>query len=393
MLQNTLNNHISFKALPPLSLYIHIPWCIKKCPYCDFNSHVYRGQVLPQDEYVDALIADLEGALPNIWGRRIQTVFIGGGTPSLFSDKAIKKLLDAIRSLTNLSPFAEITMEANPGTVDINYLEGYANSGINRLSFGIQSFNDEHLHALGRIHSGAQAKTAIKLAKEHFTNINLDIIYGIPNQSIHSALDDINQACEFDVSHISAYNMTLEPNTYFYNNIPQNMPDNDTCYAMQDGINDILVKGAYKHYEIAAYAKDQKYGLHNFNYWQFGDYLGIGAGAHSKLSFHDKIIRQVRQKHPETYIKKVASKEHILDQHLVKIDEIPLEFAMNAFRLIDGFKMELFVNHTGTSLSNILGQLQIAKNRGFIDMSNGIIKSTDLGKNFLNDLLLIFTKE
>lgn len=393
MLQQSRINSIELSSLPPLSLYIHIPWCIKKCPYCDFNSHVYKAGELPEDEYIDALVLDLEQSLPDIWGRRVQSIFIGGGTPSLFSDKAIRRLINTIRSLVSLSPFAEITMEANPGVLDINYLAGYANSGVNRLSFGIQSFNDKHLTSLGRVHTAKEAKRAIKYAKEYFTNINLDIIYGIPEQTIASATTDIQIACEFGVEHISAYNLTLEPNTYFYNNVPDNLPDNDTCYAMQDEINKVLDNAGFKHYEVSAYARDGLYSQHNINYWQFGDYLGIGAGAHSKLSFCNKITRQVRHKHPSKYLSSVKLNQHIMHDKVVELAELPLEFAMNAFRLREGFSGKLFVAHTGLSLSVILPQLELAKNRGFIEMSNGIIRSTELGNNFLNELLLIFTKD
>lgn len=382
-------NSFQLKNLPPLSLYVHIPWCVKKCPYCDFNSHNLKAD-LPEDKYIECLIADLEMSLPFIWGRSIKTIFIGGGTPSLFSGDAINRLLNAIRQLTNLSPFAEITMEINPGTVEVKYIRDYKLAGINRVSFGIQSFNDQHLQILGRIHDSSEAIAAVKLATTIFKNINLDIIYGLPNQTVEQVLVDINQAIELQPQHISCYNLTIEPNTYFYNHVPPGLPDNDTCYIMQDAIIANLARHGYERYEISAYAKGSARSEHNLNYWLFGDYLGIGAGAHSKISFADKIIRQIRQKQPQSYMDSVLTKQHIIEDNAVLPTSIPFEFAMNAFRLIDGVPIATFSERTGLSLNSILPQLQQAQDKQLLSIENGITKPTKLGHDFLNDLLMMF---
>lgn len=383
---------VNFKQLPPLSLYIHIPWCIKKCPYCDFNSHKV-GSNLPEKQYVDALIADLEQALPLIWGRSIRTIFIGGGTPSLFSGEAIDQILSTVRKLTNLSPLAEITIEANPGTVDNGHIQDYAKAGVNRISFGIQSFNDKHLKSLGRIHDGEQAIAAINLAKQYFQNINLDLIYGLPNQTLSELIQDLDLALSFNTKHLSIYNLTIEPNTAFYSKLPSGLPDNDLCYMMQDQIVERLQNNGYQRYETSAYAKDSQYCQHNLNYWQFGDYLGIGAGAHSKLSLQDKIVRQVRQKHPQSYMDAVAKSKHIIEDKIVAIKDVPFEFALNALRLIDGVPSSLFVERTSLPLNVILPQLNLAGERGFISLESGKIIPTKLGQDFLNDLLMLFLDE
>lgn len=390
---NTKPSMLNLTALPPLALYIHIPWCIKKCPYCDFNSHNKPNQ-LPEVEYVDCLISDLEQALPLIWGRSIRSIFIGGGTPSLFSPKSIERLLQGVRSRTNLSPMAEITIEANPGTVDNDHIQGYSQAGINRISFGIQSFNDKHLKVLGRVHDGADAIKAIIQAKKYFDNINLDIIYGLPEQTEADLSADLDMALSFETSHLSCYNLTLEPNTAFYINPPRGLPDNDLCYAMQDIIVDTLAKGELTRYEISAYAKHNRQCQHNVNYWQFGDYLGIGAGSHSKLSFSDKIIRQVRQKHPQNYITAVSKNEHIVEDKIIDKKDLPFEFMLNTLRLMDGFSTALFALRTGLSLSAVLPILSIAQDKGFIHpLRNGRIVPTKLGHDFQNELLMLFLKE
>lgn len=382
------------KQLPPLSLYIHMPWCVKKCPYCDFNSHTL-GNKLPEDEYINALIQDLELALPNIWGRTIQTIFIGGGTPSLFSPGAIDKLLINVRNLTNLSPFAEITMEANPGTVDNQNIIGYAASGVNRVSLGVQSFNDNYLKILGRIHGRDEAFRAIDLAKQHFTRVNIDLMYGLPKQTVAEAISDIDTAISFDPEHLSCYNLTIEKNTAFFVTPPDNMPDDDLCYEMEEEIVAKLAENGYKRYEVSAYAKNGYECGHNINYWQFGDYLGIGAGAHSKISFHDKIVRQVRQKRPGSYIEGVlaanlTNQSHIIEDKIVKTDELAFEFMLNALRLKDGIPTSLFVERTGLSLNHVLSNLNIAANKGLIDLRGGKIIPTKRGYGFLNDLVMMF---
>ncbi len=382
-------NNFELQNLPPLSLYIHMPWCVKKCPYCDFNSHNLTSE-LPEDMYIHALIRDLELSLPLIWGRRIQTIFIGGGTPSLFSANSINRLLTNIRNLTNISPMAEISMEINPGTVEIEYIHGYKDAGINRVSFGIQSFNNKHLKNLGRIHDSNEAIKAINLAKNIYDNINLDIIYGLPGQSLDELDLDIQQALDFETTHLSMYNLTIEPNTEFAKNTPKNLPDNDLCYEMQDLIMNSLTKHGFNHYEVSAYAINKYECQHNLNYWQFGDYLGIGAGAHSKLSFFNRIIRQVRNKHPKTYMQQIHQNKHLIEDKTIKLEELPFEFMLNSLRLKDGFKSSLYTQRTGLSLNSILTKIEIAEKQGLLSFNNGIIKPTKRGFDYQNDLLMLF---
>lgn len=377
---------LALKQLPPLSLYIHMPWCIQKCPYCDFNSHKLKGE-LPESEYINALINDLEQALPLVWGRSIQTIFIGGGTPSLFSGSSIDYLLTQIRARIKVSPYAEITLEANPGTVERQFISEYAQAGVNRISLGIQSFNDQHLQRLGRIHTAQESITAIETVATHFDNFNLDIIYGLPNQSIHQAMADINLALSFNSTHLSAYNLTIEPNTEFAKFVPANLPNDDLCYAMQDQIINQLDKHGLQRYETSAYAKHNRQSQHNLNYWQFGDYLGIGAGAHSKLSFHDQILRQSRHKHPQEYMKRVLINQHILENAPVKTEDLPLEFMMNSLRLSNGFSNKLFTETTSLAFSQILPQLLSAQEEGFLKLTPSKIIPTTKGRDFLNNLL------
>lgn len=384
-----LMNNLSYEQLPPLSLYVHIPWCVRKCPYCDFNSHNQKGN-LPEDEYITSLIQDAESALPLIWGRSIQTIFIGGGTPSLFSGAAINRLLTELRMRFKISPYAEITLEANPGTVEQNYISEYAHSGVNRISLGVQSFNSQHLQTLGRIHSPQETYLAIDKIKQNFINFNLDIIYGLPNQTIAEAQADILQAIDCQPTHLSAYNLTIEPNTQFAKRVPQGLPDDDICYQMQDSIIDILQQHNYQRYETSAYAKPHHQSQHNRNYWQFGDYLGIGAGAHSKLSFHDRIIRQMRYKHPAEYMQKVKENVHIQTDQQIALEEISLEFMMNALRLTDGFANQLFSATTGLPFGTILPQLLIAQEQGYLQLTADKIIPTKRGQDFLNNLLEVF---
>ncbi len=386
-------NDFKLNQLPPLSLYIHMPWCVKKCPYCDFNSHNMQPNGIPEAEYIQLLISDLEQALPLIWGRNVKTIFIGGGTPSLFSPQAIDQLLCAVRSRVNLSPMAEITLEANPGTVDNSHLSGYAQAGVNRISLGIQSFNDTHLKTLGRIHNADEAYKAIEIARKYFTNFNLDIIYGLPKQTMDELAHDLKIATSLKPTHLSCYNLTLEPNTQFATNPPQNMPDNDTCHQMQEFIQEFTTQNSYIRYETSAYSMKDKQCQHNLNYWKFGDYLGIGAGAHSKLSFHDKIIRQIRQKHPTTYMQNVLNSKHIIENKIVTIKELPFEFMLGALRLIDGIDTILFSERTGLNLSTVLSQLLEAGQKGLITLPHGKIIPTILGQDFLNDLLMLFLED
>ncbi len=384
-----LKSHVvNFRALPPLSLYIHIPWCVRKCPYCDFNSHEVRGG-LPEQEYVAALLRDLELALPQIWGRPVYSVFIGGGTPSLLSAQAVGKILDAVRMLLPLDMNAEVTLEANPGTVEAEKFAGFRDAGVNRLSLGIQSFNDAHLKALGRIHSADEARRAVEIAQQHFDNINLDLMYGLPQQTLEEAVQDVHEALKFSPQHLSCYHLTLEPNTLFYR-YPPALPDDDMSSAMQQRIEELLAAQGYEHYETSAFAQPRKQARHNLNYWQFGDYLGIGAGAHSKLSFHDKVIRQARYKQPQAYLEQVAQGAPVQTEHEVGREELGFEFMMNALRLNEGFIPALFTERTSLSLLALRRELELAEQRGLLLRQPQRIAPTELGRRFLNDLLQIF---
>ncbi len=378
------------KNPPPLALYIHIPWCVRKCPYCDFNSHELKDN-LAESQYIDALIADLEQAMPSIWGRKLRSIFIGGGTPSLFSAAAIDRLLAHVRMLVPLEYDAEITLEANPGTVDAEHFSGYRDAGVNRLSLGIQSFNPEHLQALGRVHDREQAIQAAELALKTFARVNLDVMYALPQQTLQQALQDAQLACDLKPEHLSFYHLTLEPNTAFHRN-PPSLPDDDLSASMQEEIEALLKQHGYQHYETSAFAQPGKLCRHNINYWTFGDYLGIGAGAHSKLSFHDRIIRQTRHKHPNRYL------SHALEGNAVDaewgIEDLSFEFMMNGLRLVDGFDLNLYEQRTGLPITRVWGKLNIAKQKGLIDLTvsaeQRMVKPTLLGQRFLNELLQIF---
>ena len=383
------------KALPPLSLYIHIPWCLKKCPYCDFNSHEIRGQdsQTPEDEYVAALIRDLEFALADVWGRRLSSVFFGGGTPSLFSARSIDTILTAVRTLLPLEHFAEVTLEANPGTFEAQKFADFRAAGINRLSIGIQSFNPQHLKALGRVHDDQEAHRAVEIAQKNFDNINLDLMYALPGQTLPEAQNDIETACAAGVTHISAYHLTLEPNTLFHR-FPPVLPDDEQAAAMQEMIEQVTASQQYRNYETSAFARAGKESRHNMNYWQFGDYLGIGAGAHSKISFADKIVRQMRYKQPKEYLAKAQSGESLVHTHQeVTAEDRGFEFMMNALRLSRGFDTSLFQERTGLPLSAVRQQLDEAEQRGLLVHDHLRIKPTILGRRFLNDLLQIFLPE
>lgn len=382
---------VNFRALPPLSLYIHIPWCVRKCPYCDFNSHEARG-VLPEKEYVAALIRDLEMALPLIWGRKVYTVFFGGGTPSLLSGGSVAEILRQLRMLLPLDINAEITLEANPGTVEAERFAAYREAGVNRLSMGIQSFNDAHLHALGRIHTADEAKHAIEIAQQHFDNLNLDLMYALPGQALGEALQDVHTALSFAPQHLSCYHLTLEPNTLFHHH-PPSLPDDDASSDMQQRIEDLLAAHGYEHYETSAFAQPKHRARHNLNYWQFGDYLGIGAGAHSKLSFADKVIRQARHKQPQAYMQQVAKGAPIQTEHEVGGHDLGFEFMMNALRLNEGFASTLFQERTSLPLLVIQRELAEAERRGLLTRDHQRIAPTKMGQRFLNDLLEIFLQE
>ncbi len=373
---------------PPLSLYLHLPWCVKKCPYCDFNSHASQG--IPETAYIDALLLDLERALPDIWGRKIHSVFFGGGTPSLFSADGIDRILTGVRTLTQLIPNAEITLEANPGTVEAAKFKGFREAGVTRVSLGIQSFNPRHLQALGRIHDDTEARRAAEFAAVHFDTFNLDLMFALPGQTLAEAMSDIDTALGFRPPHLSAYHLTLEPNTPFGHTAPPNLPDDDLAADMQQAIEARLTEAGMQHYETSAYARPQHVSRHNLNYWQFGDYLGIGAGAHSKLSFHDRIIRQMRVKHPQQYMDAVKAGAHVADARVLTRDDLPFEFMMNALRLNDGVSAALFEERTGLPLIVCTVALEQARGRGLLERDATRLKPTLQGQRFLNDLLALF---
>ncbi|MHB1092374.1 radical SAM family heme chaperone HemW [Thiobacillus sp.] len=376
---------------PPLSLYIHLPWCVKKCPYCDFNSHAAQG--IPEAAYIDALLLDLERALPDIWGRKIHTVFFGGGTPSLFSAAGIDRILTGVRTLTQLMPGAEITLEANPGTIEAAKFAGFREAGVTRVSLGIQSFNPRHLQALGRIHDDSEARRAAELAATHFDTFNLDLMFALPGQTLAEALADIDTALSFQPPHLSVYHLTLEPNTPFGHTAPPDLPDDDLAADMQMAIESRLDEAGMRHYETSAYARPNHACRHNLNYWQFGDYLGIGAGAHSKLSFHDRIVRQMRTKHPQQYMDAVKADTHLADVRRLTRADLPFEFMMNALRLNEGVPASLFEARTGLPLIACTTALEQARARGLLEPDATWLKPTLLGQRFLNDLLAIFLSD
>ena len=375
-----------FRQPPPLALYIHIPWCARKCPYCDFNSHEAKGEI-PETRYLDALIADLESALPLVWGRSPLSLFFGGGTPSLLSPEGIDRLLCAIRARLPWQPEAEITLEANPGTVEAGKFAAFRAAGITRVSLGIQSFNDQHLHALGRIHDGAEALRAAEIAARHFDQFNLDLMVGLPGQSKQQAAADIDAALAFAPPHLSCYQLTLEPNTHFAARPPADLPDTDTCADMQDDIETTLANAGYQHYETSAFARPGQQCQHNLNYWHFGDYLGIGAGAHSKLTLPDGVTRQMRWKHPNAYLQESAAGQPVQEAHSVAAAELPFEFLMNALRLNQGFAPDLFELRTGLPLTGILPALRAAADEGLLVLSPERIAPSEKGRRFLNVLL------
>ena len=386
-------------SLPPLSLYVHIPWCVKKCPYCDFNSHQIKDQVTGQssqgfDEkrYLEALKIDLQSVLPKVWGRRIHTIFIGGGTPSLLSEEGMDQLLSDIRALLPVNADAEITMEANPGTFEIEKFKSFAKSGINRISLGIQSFDNQKLKALGRIHDSNQAKTAIAAAIELFDQVNIDLMYALPEQTIDEALIDIRQAINFEPAHISLYHLTLEPNTLFAK-YPPVLPDDDSAFEMLDRLMEELSAAGYQRYEVSAYAKNGHRCQHNLNYWQFGDYIGIGAGAHGKISAHNQIARQTNERHPEAYMDKIFNQGHaLIEERLLDKDDLPFEYMLNVLRLVDGVPTHQFKERTGLDIAAINGMMEEALKKGLLDEDPRTIQASGLGLQYLNDLQMLFLK-
>lgn len=384
---------MAFTQLPPLSLYIHIPWCVQKCPYCDFNSHQVK-QPIPQQAYVNRLLSDLEQALPSVWGRSIISIFIGGGTPSLFEPQYIDQLLSGIRALIPFNADIEITLEANPGTVEASKFKGFYDAGINRISIGVQSFDDNFLKSLGRIHDSDEAIKAYQIAREAgFKNINIDLMYGLPKQSIKQALQDLSIAIELAPEHLSWYQLTLEPNTLFYKQPPP-LPNDDLIIDMSSQGIDLLNQANYQQYEVSAYSRKGRYpSEHNMNYWQFGDYLGIGAGAHQKITRADQqsITRTSKRRSPKDYLnldKRIIDNSNQLNQQ-----ELPLEFMLNALRLKNGFVENLFHQHSGLLLADIEKTLVQAESQGLLIRDDGRIIPSEQGYLFLNDLLTLFLPE
>ncbi len=385
---------LQLQGLPPLSLYIHLPWCLRKCPYCDFNSHEWSatsapGQALPEQPYLDALRADLQAALPLIWGRPIHTVFIGGGTPSLFSPEAIDRLLGDVRALTRLDADAEITLEANPGTFEKDRFRAFRQAGVTRLSIGVQSFHDAHLKALGRVHDRAQALAAVEEAAQSFDTFNLDIMYALPGQTLAQCEDDIRSALGFQPPHISIYHLTIEPNTVFAK-FPPEVPEDDDAYAMLDRITELTGEAGLERYEVSAYARRGHRCRHNQNYWQFGDYLGIGAGAHSKLSFAHRVVRQVRAREPRLYMDKALAGDAVVSAEEVARRDLPFEYMLNALRLREGFSLNDFAARTGLPLSAIDAALRQGVERGWLSLQGTWVTPTLRGFDFLSDLQSLF---
>ncbi|MGB3070493.1 MAG: radical SAM family heme chaperone HemW [Ottowia sp.] len=386
---------LQLPALPPLSLYVHLPWCLKKCPYCDFNSHERRPGVdaqAQQTRYVDALISDLEASLPMIWGRQVHSIFIGGGTPSLFEPEAIDRLIAGIRARLQLAPLCEITLEANPGTFERERFSAFRGAGITRLSIGVQSFEDAHLKALGRVHDGQQARAAVEEAARAFDTFNLDLMYALPGQTLQALEEDVRTALAFSPPHLSIYHLTIEPNTVFAK-FPPKVPDEDSAWAMLDRITELTEATGLERYEVSAYARAGHRCVHNLNYWQFGDYLGIGAGAHGKLSFAHRIIRQVRHREPELYMNKALAGDAIAQEHEVPRKDLPFEFMLNALRLKDGFALQDFVDRTGLPPSSISAAVQKAEQAGWLERDGVWLRPSARGFDFLSDLQELFLPE
>ncbi|UOF94049.1 MAG: oxygen-independent coproporphyrinogen III oxidase-like protein [Bordetella sp.] len=380
------------KELPPLSIYIHVPWCIKKCPYCDFNTYVNKqNNKIPERAYLDAIRSDLEQSLPLIWGRKIISIFIGGGTPNLLSSYAIDELLNILRKLLNPPSDIEITMEANPGTVESERFEDYAKSGINRFSLGIQSFNDKHLKKIGRLHNSDQCYSAIEIAQKSVDKINIDIMFALPEQNIKECLLDIKQAIKLGINHISAYQLSIEPNTIFFKKPPK-VPNNDSSANMQDIIEMELAQNSFERYEVSSYAINGNKSVHNMNYWQFGDYLGLGPGAHGKISLNGKIIRQIRLHNPNLWIKNaiIGNGNHILEERIISVNELPFEFMLNALRLKNGVETSLFYKRTGLFLTKITNKLRKACKSNLLDNDPRYLKATQMGWRYLSNLQEIF---
>jgi oxygen-independent coproporphyrinogen-3 oxidase len=380
---------LQLPAPPPLALYVHMPWCLRKCPYCDFNSHELRSGELPEQAYLAALLADLEAALPLVWGRRIAGVFIGGGTPSLFSPDAIDRLLGDIRARLPLEADCEITLEANPGTFERDRFRGYRQAGVTRLSIGVQSFNDAHLKALGRVHDSRQALAAVEEAANAFDTFNIDLMYALPGQTMAHLDQDIVKALSMAPPHLSVYHLTIEPNTYFAR-FPPRLPDDDAAYAMLDRITEMTDGVGMERYEVSAYARRGHRCRHNLNYWEFGDYLGLGAGAHSKISFPHRIVRQARFREPRLYMEKAMEGNALTQDNEVAREDLPFEFMLNALRLRDGFALNQFSERTGLPLTAIEEPLREAERKGLVERDLAHVRPTTRGFDFLSDLQGLF---
>ena len=375
--------------LPPLTLYVHLPWCLRKCPYCDFNSHEAQGEV-PQARYLDALRADLESALPSVWGRTVHAVFIGGGTPSLFAPESIDRLLADVRARLPLAPDAEVTLEANPGTFERDRFRGFRDAGVNRLSLGVQSFDDDALRRLGRVHDGAQAIAAAEAAARLFPTFNLDLMYALPGQDPAALREDLARALALGPPHLSCYHLTIEPNTLFATRPPAGLPDEDAADEMQRTIDETTAAAGLARYEVSAFARDGHRSRHNVNYWTFGDYLGIGAGAHGKVSFHDRIERTARWRHPRRYVDAALGGDAVETRRVLDADDLPFEFMLNALRLVDGVPTASFAERTGVALASIARPIAAAVERGLLDPDPARLRPTPLGLRFLNDLQQMF---
>jgi oxygen-independent coproporphyrinogen-3 oxidase len=384
---------LQLQSLPPLSLYIHLPWCIKKCPYCDFNSHEQKGNELSakeQQTYIDALLSDLDQSLGLIWGRKVQSIFIGGGTPSLFNPEAIDTLLSQIRARLPLVADCEITLEANPGTFEKDRFKSFKLAGVNRLSIGVQSFNDSNLKSLGRVHNAQQAIEAVQEASVNFETFNIDLMYALPDQDIKALALDLKQALSFTPPHLSIYHLTLEANTFFATYPPENLPSDDSAYEMLDLITEMTQAVGLNRYEVSAFSKKNHQCFHNLNYWGFGDYLGIGAGAHSKLSFPHRIIRQIRVRDPQLYIEKALVHACVAKHEEVSRKNLPFEFMLGALRLKNGFDLKTYTERTGLPISSIHQALETAQAKSLAVLEGDHLQPTTLGFDFLNDLQSLF---
>ena len=380
---------VRLAALPPLALYVHLPWCLQKCPYCDFNSHEAHGAP-PESRYLDALRADLESALPLVWGRRVVSVFLGGGTPSLFSPESIERLIGDLRARLPLEPGCEITLEANPGTFERERFRAFRAAGVTRLSIGVQSFDDAKLKALGRVHDRRQALAAVEEARAAFTTWNIDLMYALPGQSVAELDADLAQALVFTPPHLSVYHLTLEPNTRFASAPPAGLPDEDTAAEMLDRIGAATAAAGMERYEVSAYARPGHRCAHNLNYWGFGDYLGIGAGAHGKLSFPDRIVRQTRWREPAAYMARALEGKAVSSEQAVARDQLPFEFMLNALRLKEGFALARFSERTGLPLAVIEPALRRAEAQGLLERDGSVAWPTARGFDFLSDLQALF---